>query len=266
VQGRAKQFTTERYRTHMQLLGESADLFEQAPGERGMVMICFTMKSLDVVFKVIRDRIPEPKTITPQGVVKQYNFVFRHDRAGRLVDAQEFRRLRIPAQRFALALLDVLLQEAGSSVRRDGDDLVFAQVYVERRLTPLNLYLREPPECGRVLLDYGQALKDRPHQPVRRRPVQELGVTRNSRVIFYDYGEVTVDRRVFHELPVPPIGRRDARQPGSTSVSDVFPERSEPAAGQRQCGRVARHNDLFSPASGARRRRIRAGGRSSIAL
>jgi isocitrate dehydrogenase kinase/phosphatase len=256
VLGRAKQGKTERYRSLMQRLGASADLFEQAPGERGMVMICFTMKSLDVVFKVIRDRIPEPKTITPEGVVKQYNFVFRHDRAGRLVDAQEFRRLRIPAQRFAQALLDELLQEAGSSVRRDGDDLVFAQVYVERRLTPLNLYLREasPESAERVLLDYGQALKDLARTNLFAGDLlfKNFGVTRNGRVIFYDYDEVCpLTDCVFRELPVAsdPDDEMRAEPWFFVGEHDVFPEtfRNFLPLGSASVAVLRRHNDLFAP-------------------
>ena len=256
VLGRAKQGKTERYRSLMQRLEASADPFEQAPGERGMVMICFTMKSLDVVFKVIRDRIPEPKTITPEGVVKQYNFVFRHDRAGRLVDAQEFRRLRIPAQRFAPALLDELLQEAGSSVRRDGEDLVFAQVYVERRLTPLNLYLREaPPEAAeRVLLDYGQALKDLARTNLFAGDLlfKNFGVTRNSRVIFYDYDEVCpLTDCVFRELPVAsdPDDEMRAEPWFYVGEHDVFPEtfRNFLPLGSASVAVLRRHNDLFAP-------------------
>jgi isocitrate dehydrogenase kinase/phosphatase len=256
VLGRAKQGKTERYRSLMQRLGASADLFEQAPGERGMVMICFTMKSLDVVFKVIRDRIPEPKTITPEGVVKQYNFVFRHDRAGRLVDAQEFRRLRIPAQRFAQALLDELLQEAGSSVRRDGDDLVFAQVYVERRLTPLNLYLREasPESAERVLLDYGQALKDLARTNLFAGDLlfKNFGVTRNGRVIFYDYDEVCpLTDCVFRELPVAsdPDDEMRAEPWFFVGEHDVFPEtfRNFLPLGSASVAVLRRHNDLFEP-------------------
>jgi isocitrate dehydrogenase kinase/phosphatase len=256
VLGRAKQGKTERYRNLMQRLAASTELFDHAPGERGMVMICFTMQSLEVVFKVIRDRIPEPKTITFEGVVKQYDFVYRHDRAGRLVDAQEFRRLRIPARRFAQPLLDELLAEAGSSVHRDGEDLVFARVYVERRLTPLNLYLREaPPEAAeRVLLDYGQALKDLARSNLFAGDLlfKNFGVTRTGRVIFYDYDEVCpLTDCVFRELPVAsdPDDEMRAEPWFYVGEHDVFPETLQnflPMAESRQAV-LRRHGDLFSP-------------------
>jgi isocitrate dehydrogenase kinase/phosphatase len=256
VLGRAKQGKTERYRSIMQRLTASTDVFEHAPGERGMVMICFAMQSLDVVFKVIRDRIPEPKSITPAGVVKQYDFVFRHDRAGRLVDAQEFRRLRIPARRFAQPLLDELLGEAGSGVRRDGADLVFAQVYVERRLTPLNLYLRQaaPEAAERVLLDYGQALKDLARTNLFAGDLlfKNFGVTRHGRVIFYDYDEVCpLTTCVFRELPVAsdPDDEMRAEPWFYVGEHDVFPEtfRSFLPLGSAGAAVLRRHDDLFTP-------------------
>lgn len=80
-------------------------------------MICFTLTSLDVVFKVIRDRIPVQKNLSRAEVQGRYNFVFKHSRAGRLVDAQEFRRTRFPRQRFSAALLAELQAEAGESGR-----------------------------------------------------------------------------------------------------------------------------------------------------
>ena len=50
--GRAKQGKTERYREIMRHLAGTPDRFVQAAGERGLVMVCFTLPSFDVVFKV----------------------------------------------------------------------------------------------------------------------------------------------------------------------------------------------------------------------
>ena len=100
VLGRAKQGKTERYFALRRHLDASIDTFVHAPGERGLVMIVFTLPSHDLVFKVIRDRFGAPKRSTRADVIERYQFVFRHDRAGRLVDAQEFKRLRLPRARF----------------------------------------------------------------------------------------------------------------------------------------------------------------------
>ena len=80
-------------------LAQSDDRFEIAPGERGMVMAVFTLPSCDVVFKVIRDRFAPPKTHDPPATCSSsYRLVFRHDRVGRLVDAQEFEHLDLLAR------------------------------------------------------------------------------------------------------------------------------------------------------------------------
>src|SRR6202140_5173057 len=88
--------------------------------------------------------------------------VFIHGPAGRLVDAQEFRRLRFPRARFAPELQHELRREGAHTVREDGADLVFDHMYVERRMTPLNQFLRSAPaaDAERVGLDYGQCIRD----------------------------------------------------------------------------------------------------------
>jgi isocitrate dehydrogenase kinase/phosphatase len=134
VLGRAKQGKTERYFALRRHLDASFDTFVHAPGQRGLVMIVFSLPSHDLVFKVIRDSFGAPKNSNRAEVMERYQLVFRHDRAGRLVDAQEFKRLRLPQARFMPALLDELLIQAAQSCRLDGDDLIIEHCYMERRL------------------------------------------------------------------------------------------------------------------------------------
>ena len=231
VLGRAKQGKTERYRQLMRHLASSDDLFMHAPGERGLVMICFTQPSLEVVFKVIRDRFPPPKNVLRQDVLDKYRFVFRHDRAGRLVDAQEFKRVRLPRHRFSEELLAELAAEAGETVHADGDDLVFDHMYIERRMVPLNLYLRDAPAAAAELavLDYGQAIRDLAYTNIFAGDLllKNFGVTRHGRVIFYDYDELcqVTDCR-FRELPQASSDEDEMRGEAWFYVADndVFPE------------------------------------------
>ena len=66
--GRAKQGKTERYRNLFRHLAQQPrSVRARAGAEAGLVMICFTLPSFEVVFKVIRDRIPEVKTCSKQG-------------------------------------------------------------------------------------------------------------------------------------------------------------------------------------------------------
>jgi isocitrate dehydrogenase kinase/phosphatase len=231
VLGRAKQGKTERYREIMRHLARSQDQFVHAAGERGLVMVCFTLPSLDVVFKLIRDRFPPPKTVLRQDVLDKYKFVFRHDRAGRLVDAQEFKRIRLPRARFAPELVEELFAETAATVHEDGDDLVFDHMYIERRMVPLNLYLREasPGAAARAVLDYGQAIRDLAYTNIFAGDLllKNFGVTRHGRVIFYDYDELcqVTDCR-FRDVPQASNDEDDWRGEAWFYVAenDVFPE------------------------------------------
>jgi isocitrate dehydrogenase kinase/phosphatase len=206
VLGRAKQGKTERFFALHRHLDKSIDSFVHAPGDRGLVMIVFTLPSHDLVFKVIRDRFGAPKTSSREDVIERYQFVFRHDRAGRLVDAQEFKRLRLPSARFMPTLVEELLNEASESCRIEGDDLIVEHCYIERRLRPLNLFLREaePAAVESAIIDYGNALRDLAASNVFPGDLllKNFGVTSHGRVIFYDYDEIClVSDCVFRDLP-----------------------------------------------------------------
>jgi isocitrate dehydrogenase kinase/phosphatase len=256
VLGRAKQGKTERYRSLVRHLQSSDDRFVHAEGERGMVMIVFTMQSFDIVFKVIRDRFAYPKSTSRQEVMEKYQLVFRHDRAGRLVDAQEFRRLTFPKSRFAPDLLEELLEEAGSVCRLDGDDLVLEHCYLERRLRPLNLYLQEadPAAARRAIRDYGQAIRDLALSNVFPGDLllKNFGVSRHGRVIFYDYDELClVTDCLFRDLPRARDEDDELRAEPWFYVgpSDVFPEQFLEFLGLRGPLReefLAHHADLLT--------------------
>ncbi len=231
VLGRAKQGKTERYFALQRHLDTSIDSFVHAPGERGLVMIVFTLPSHDLVFKVIRDRFGAPKTNTREDVIERYQFVFRHDRAGRLVDAQEFKRLRLPRSRFMPELADELLREASESCRIEGADLIVEHCYIERRLRPLNLFLREtdPAAAEAAIIDYGNALRDLASSNVFPGDLllKNFGVTSHGRVIFYDYDEIClVSDCVFRDLPQPSCEEEETSgEPWfHHGPRDVFPE------------------------------------------
>ncbi len=231
VLGRAKQGKTERYRELFRHLQQTDDSFVHAPGERGLVMVCFTLPSFDVVFKIIRDRFPPSKNVLREEVRAKYELVFKHDRAGRLVDAQEFRRLRFPRNRFAPELLEEFAAETAGSVHTDGPDLIFDHLYIERRMTPLNLFLRASTraESERAVLDYGQAIRDLAYSNIFAGDLllKNFGVTRHGRVIFYDYDELcqVTDCR-FRDMPQATSDEDEMR--GETwfyvADNDVFPE------------------------------------------
>jgi isocitrate dehydrogenase kinase/phosphatase len=104
--GYKKHGKTELYRHALRHLAGSTDKYQRASGQRGMVMVVFTMPSYPVVFKIIKDEFDFPKQTTRQAVIDCYRLVFKHDRAGRLVDAQEYQYLTLDRHRFEDELVD----------------------------------------------------------------------------------------------------------------------------------------------------------------
>jgi isocitrate dehydrogenase kinase/phosphatase len=231
VLGRARQGKTERYRELFRHLQGSDDQFMLAPGEKGLVMVCFTLPSFDVVFKLIRDKFPVQKNILREDVLQKYELVFKHDRAGRLVDAQEFKRIKFPKVRFAPDLLHELLTETAATVHDEGEQLAIDHLYIERRMTPLNLYVREASreQAEKAVLDYGQAIRDLAVTNIFPGDLllKNFGVTRHGRVIFYDYDELCLvtDCR-FREVPESRYEEDEmlAETWYYVGESDVFPE------------------------------------------
>ncbi len=196
VLGRLRQGKTERHRIFTKHLNSTSDKFEHSEGDEGLVMIVFTLPSYDLVFKIIRDRFGFPKTITRGEVIDKYKLVSKHDRAGRLIDTQEFMNLKYPINRFSKELLDDLLQAASNTVEIVDDNLLIKHVYIERRVRPLNLYINEVSheKAELAILDYGQAIKDLARSNIFPGDLllKNFGVTRHSRILFYDYDEVNL--------------------------------------------------------------------------
>ncbi|MCA9604206.1 MAG: bifunctional isocitrate dehydrogenase kinase/phosphatase [Myxococcales bacterium] len=229
--GEPKQGKTELYRAMMDHIAETADTFGYPPGVPGLVMVVFTMPGLDVVVKVIRDQFPPEKSVTPERVRERYRWVYDHDRAGRLVDAQEFEHLAFPKSRFEPDLLDELLRECGNSVRVEGDRVVVELAYVTRQVTPLNVYVRqrEQADAEAALAEWGQSIRDLACENIFPGDLllKNFGVTRHGRVALYDYDELAaMTDVVFRDLPEADEDEDELRAEPWYAVgpNDVFPE------------------------------------------
>lgn len=255
VLGRAKQGKTERYRVLARHLQLSRDRFIVAPGKKGMVMAVFTLPSHEVVFKVIRDKFAAPKETTPEDVKRCYQLVVRNNFAGRLVDAQEFRSLRLDSDRFDPELLDELLGETANTTTMDNGSVVIQHVYIERRLRPLDLYLREVSreEAIRATIDYGNALRELAATNIFPGDLltKNFGVSRAGRVIFYDYDEICLLTDVkFRDIPKPRSHEDEmSAEPWYyVGPDDVFPEEFSNFLGlddELRSVLLDHHGDLF---------------------
>lgn len=229
--GYDKHGKTELYRELRRHLADFSETFQVARGVPGLVMAVFTLPGFDVVFKVIRDRFGEPKKLTRDHVRNRYRLVFHHDRAGRLVDAQEFEHLEFPVDRFEPGLLDTLREVCGREVSVTEDMVHIAHCYIERRVTPLDIYLREadPDLAEAAVIDYGQAIKDLAASGIFPGDMllKNFGVTRHGRVVFYDYDELTALADCSFR-PIPPAPSIDEEMSSDpwfpTGPEDIFPE------------------------------------------
>ncbi|HLX20106.1 MAG TPA: bifunctional isocitrate dehydrogenase kinase/phosphatase [Gaiellaceae bacterium] len=229
--GFQKQSKTIFFRDLLHHLDHSEDLFVEAPGTRGQVMHVFTLPSYPYVFKVIRDRFGPTKNTTHEAVRQKFQLVKEVDRVGRMVDALEFADLALPRARFAPELFAQLKKLAPSAIERDGEHLIVKHCYVERRMTPLDLYLKTASarEIDRVVCEYGNALRELAIADIFPGDLlwRNFGLTRHGRVVCYDYDELGhLTDCVFRSFPPAPNPEAELAEEVWYAVGshDVFPE------------------------------------------
>ncbi len=243
-----KQGKTEFYREFLHHLRRTDDQLVAAPGVKGMVMTVFTLPSFPYVFKVINDRLGNTKEFGRQTVIDRYRMVKRHDRVGRMADTLEFVDVALPLERISADLLEEFKQRIANSISIEGDTLVIHQLFVERRMTPLNLYLEyaNDAEIDAAMDEYGWALKDMMAANIFPGDMllKNFGVTRHKRVVFYDYDEV----RYLTDMSFRKLPHNDWEV--SMAPDDVFPEQlaqfAVPQAKYRD-PLLKRHPELVDP-------------------
>ena len=283
--GLAKQGKTLFYRDFLHHLRYSSDQFRIAPGIKGMVMLVFDLPSFPYVFKLIKDYFPPQKETTRELVKAKYQLVKQHDRVGRMADTLEYSLVAFPRDRFDAALVAEIEKFAPSQLEisdRDGDgrtEVIISHLYIERRMIPLNLYLQEALEAGpgdaraqaqlaRSIVEYGNAIKDLVAANIFPGDMlwKNFGVTRNGKVVFYDYDEIEyLTDCNFRAVPEP----RNEEDEVSGEIwyavgpRDVFPQSFAPFLLGHPAVRevfMQHHADLLEPAFWqAHQQRIRAG-------
>lgn len=246
---------TELYRDLAQHQNACRDVFALSPGKPGMVMAVFNMPSDDLVFKVIRDRFPQPKRTTRREVMAKYAYVFRHDRTGRLPDTQAFDHLKFDRGCFHPDLIRELEDTAFRTVRIDARSVAIDLAYVERRVRPLDIHLREASRdaARQAVIDFGQAIKDLAYSNLFPGDMllKNFGVTGLGRVIFYDFDEVCPLTECRFRRKPPTLSDEDelASEPWYfVGKNDIFPEEFENFLGLKgELKRVflAHHEDLL---------------------
>ncbi|HJZ45578.1 MAG TPA: isocitrate dehydrogenase kinase/phosphatase-domain containing protein, partial [Roseiflexaceae bacterium] len=168
---------------------------------------------------------------------------------------QDFEHLVFDSRRFSAALLDELQRVAGQTVVVEAEQVVIKHAYVERRVTPLNLYVREADADAvrAAVVDYGYALKDLAATDIFPGDIllKNFGVTRQGRVVFYDYDELCLlISCVFRSLPQSTTMEEEfSAEPWfSVGEHDIFPEELRRFLGLHDALRdifLQHHADLF---------------------
>jgi isocitrate dehydrogenase kinase/phosphatase len=251
--GLAKQGKTLFYRDFLYHLKHSSDKFRIAPGIKGMVMLVFDLPSFPYVFKLIKDHFPPQKDTTREQIQAKYMLVKQHDRVGRMADTLEYSEVAFARDRFEDELLEEIRAYAPSQLEisdRDADgreEVIIKHLYIERRMIPLNIYLQEAFDAGvaagkdavaaahardqieRAVIEYGNAIKDLASANIFPGDMlwKNFGVTRNGKVVFYDYDEIEyITDCIFRKVPA----AHNEEEELSAEVwyrvgpKDVFPE------------------------------------------
>lgn len=185
---------TEFYRDFLSHLEQSNDQFVLAEGIRGMVMEVFTLPSYNIVFKMVKDYFEPPKSMTREQVRSKYKMVGLHDRVGRMADTHEFEEFHIPLHRIHPDLLTELKSSVNSLLTLTDSELIIRHLYTERRMVPLNIYLESCSfeEAKQAVEEYGNAILQMAQANIFPGDMmtKNFGVTRQKRVVFYDYDEI----------------------------------------------------------------------------
>ena len=256
--GLAKQGKTLFYRDYLHHQRHSTDKFRIAPGIKGMVMLVFDLPSFPYVFKVIKDYYPPQKDTSRAQIKSKYLLVKQHDRVGRMADTLEYSEVAFPRDRFSDALIAEIEKFAPSQLEisdRDADgkmEVIIKHLYIERRMIPLNIYLQEAFDAGgadpanltvaamrareqieRGVVEYGNAIKDLVAANIFPGDMlwKNFGITRNGKVVFYDYDEIEyITDCKFRKVPTP--RNEEEEMSGeiwySVGPKDVFPETFAP--------------------------------------
>lgn len=229
--GCQKHGKTESYREYLSYMTQTREQFVIAPGVPGLVMLVFTLPGFDRVFKVIKDRFAPQKEVTPERVRACYQLVKEHDRVGRMADTQEFENFAIEQPRLSPQLLALLQREVPEKLHYQGEQLVISHLYMERRMTPLNMWLEQanPQQRREAIEEYGNAVKQLAAANIFPGDMlyKNFGITRHGRVVFYDYDEISYMTEVnFRDIPPPRYPEDElSHEPWySVSPEDVFPE------------------------------------------
>jgi isocitrate dehydrogenase kinase/phosphatase len=229
--GLHKHGKTLLYRKFLQYSKTTGEKLIIAPGIKGMVMSVFTFPMFPYVFKIINDSFAKPKNTTKEKVKQNYFFIKNHGRIGRLADTWEFSNVAFSLDYIDKELLTELQTKAASNISIKNNLLIVKHLYMENKMMPLNIYLQQATDeqLKNIIIEYGRAIDELINANIFPGDMltKNFGLTRQNRVVFYDYDEITtMDIPVFRNIPQARNEEDEMRAEPWYSVgeNDVFPE------------------------------------------
>jgi isocitrate dehydrogenase kinase/phosphatase len=173
----------------------TGELCQASVGSRGTVAIGFTFPSSAYNLKVIRDKPTEGYKWGEfhgiESVLKKYGRVHEINRTGSMLDNIIYYNLMLDRSWFDPALLEELLDEAGLSVSMRDDGVVFKHLIVQRRQTPLPVFLQtaSEDEADRAITNLGFCIKNNAAANIFNKDLdaRNYGVSKYLKVHLYDY-------------------------------------------------------------------------------
>src|SRR5579863_1886352 len=176
-------------------LSRHHDQLDTAPGSLGTVAMAFTTPRSAYILKVIRDRPTAGyKWDSFEGVdavLNKYKGVHEINRTGSMLDNILYYNLKLDRCWFRPELVAELLSAATNAVQLRDDALVFRYLVVQRKLTPLNVFLGVAPadKASRAIVNLGHCIRNNAASNVFNKDfdVRNYGVSRYLKVYLYDY-------------------------------------------------------------------------------
>lgn len=173
----------------------TGEVLDTAPGFHGTVAIGFTAPSSAYILKVIRDHPTDGYKwgafAGVDSVLNKYKWVHEIDRTGSMLDNILYYNLKLDKSWFAPELLERLQRAASNALQVQDTAVVFKYLIVQRRLTPLSVYLENASEAEaeQAIVNLGYCIKNNAAANIFNKDydARNYGVSRYRKVFLYDY-------------------------------------------------------------------------------
>jgi len=204
-------------------LADHREVLDHAPGPRGSVAMGFTAPSTEYVMKVIRDtptaNYKWGEYAGRDAVLNKYRRVHEINRSGSMLDNIIYSNITVSGALFEKSFLAELADEASETVEIRGGAVFFSHLIVQRKLTPLPLYLERcsPADAETAVIRLGQCIRNNAATNTFNKDLdgRNYGVSNLRFVYLFDYDAV-------EDLTDVKVRTNVGREEGEEDIPDWF--------------------------------------------